>query len=49
MKGDIVNYKHIKLHEDVWELLKLQATELNMSIIDYMRYLAYAQKNKRGK
>jgi len=42
-----MNYKHIKVHEDTWTLLRGQARELNMTMIDYMRYLAYMQKNTR--
>jgi len=41
-----MEYKHIKIHKDVWELFRDQAKALDMTIIDYMRYLAYKQKNK---
>ena len=41
-----MEYKHIKLHKDVWELIKQNASRLNMTIIDYMRYIAYKEHKK---
>ena len=36
----------IKVHEDVHELIRKQADRLGMTIIDYMRFLAYSNKKK---
>jgi len=38
--------KMIKVHEDVHKLLKGQAERVGMTLMDYMRFLAYTQKNK---
>ena len=40
--------KMIKVHEDVHTLIKEQASQLGMNMMDYMRYLAYKNK-KKGK
>jgi len=40
--------KMIKVHEDVHELIKTQAERLGMTIMDYVRFLAYTN-DKKGK
>ena len=36
----------IKVHDDVHKLIKEQADRLGMSMMDYMRFLAYKNKSK---
>ena len=41
--------KMIKVHDDVHKLLKEQADRVAMTMIDYMRFLAYSNRKKKGK
>lgn len=46
MKGALMKHKMIKVDEDVHILLKDQARALGLSLMDYMRTLAYKNKRK---